>query len=33
MGTSAALLAGCAGSRGGDIPYNPDGFVADDPPI
>ncbi|WP_230772505.1 polysaccharide biosynthesis/export family protein [Sphingomonas sp. Leaf4] len=31
MGTVAALLAGCAGSRGGDIPYNPDGFVAPDP--
>jgi polysaccharide biosynthesis/export protein len=29
--SSAALLAGCAGTRGGPIPYSPTGFVAPDP--
>lgn len=28
---ACALLASCAGSRGGRIPYNPTGFVAPDP--
>ena len=28
---ASALLAGCAGTRGGPIPYNPQGFVAPDP--
>lgn len=29
-GTTILMLAGCAGQRGGDIPYNPAGFVAPD---
>jgi polysaccharide export outer membrane protein len=31
MLVALALLTGCAGTRGGKIPYNPQGFVAPDP--